>query len=190
MPHLVIYLLCAFSAITCIACATSSAQQKADKTLNSFVESCSEQDDEDARKYLLNADNRIAVCPTELPQHAVKTDILAIRSNSQFIKTQHGWKLNPGDSFSTDSPQLRLKQLKYALLHQDLQKLNKLIVSKTAPNNLDEWIQSSQANEIYAAIALQSNPWFVVEGKTAVCNVSGIQLQFEWNDGEWKWLMP
>ena len=173
----------------CSACATSSSQAAAEATYKGFVKACARHS-QDAYEYLLNPEQYLAPCPDEGAYPAkIKADIVATSPHLDAVKSSDGWQFYAGSFLDPGSVKASLLRLKYAILHRDVSALSKLIAGKTDETQLQAWVNSAEAADIYAAIAAHPRLFFVLRGDVAECEVSGRILYFVMSDGVWKWRM-
>ncbi|MBQ9818476.1 MAG: hypothetical protein IJM59_13565 [Proteobacteria bacterium] len=169
------------------SCASYSPIQSAERTFSDYQKACAKNNPEKAAQYLLRPNSRLNPCPDNFPDAAITAELTADRHNTR-LSTQDGkWKIYLDERLTPNSPQLLLYQLKYALKNQDVDRLISLIPpsSRHSRDDLNTWIKSSKANELYAAIAAHPNPWFQLENDHAICEVAGITIHFQVEDDHW-----
>ena len=184
-------------ALGCVASCASTPQSGARQVYSDYLGACARGDEEGARAQLLHPKDPIDPCPDspeaidqlKSSQNAPMT-IVAQNSSAQFVQSGDSFKIEPGDALSPAFIRNQLKMLKYAIKNADVEKLSELIAERTRPPSdaLAQWIESSRAQAIYAAIAVNPDAWFQIDGSHALCQVSGIVLNFEVEGGQWKWV--
>ncbi|MBQ9395606.1 MAG: hypothetical protein IJU23_08845 [Proteobacteria bacterium] len=170
------------------ACATTS-QSSAEATYKGFVKACARHS-EDAYSYLRHPDKHLAPCPDEGDYPAkIKADIIATSPRLDIVKSSDGWQFYTGSYLDPDSVKFSLLKLKYAILNRDVAQLATVIEEPLDETELENWVNSADAADIYAAIAAHPMPFFALMGDVAECEVSGRILRFRMRDGHWKWVM-
>ena len=179
------------SLATMTACASSSPIQSAERTFSDYQKACAKNNPEKAAQYLLRPNSRLNPCPENPPDAAITAELTAERKSTRLATQDGHWKIYPDERLTPNSPQLLLYQLKYALKDQDVDRLQMLLPpsDQHSRDELNTWIQSSKANELYAAIAAHPNPWFQLDDNHAICEVAGITIHFQVEDDHW-YIMP
>lgn len=176
-------------------CAGSNARESAVKTLESYVGLCASERTRDAKNLLMPNANQEIPCPNVSVASKISVDdnliYTAEAGDYRLTDTGNGWRIDMRRLMTDNSPAGVLNRLRDVLMHEDVQGLMSLIL----PGSMD--IEEPQAfwdahvsslNALYAAISATAVPWFQMEGRQAVCDVSGILLTFEVKDGRWYWV--
>lgn len=184
-----ILFLASFMCLMFSGCASTRSQASAEAVYRDFMKACTRQSGE-ANAYLLDSDKHIDPCPDEGAYPSkIKADIIARSTLIDIVKTTDGWQFYTDSFFDPSSVKFSLLKLKHAILKRDVSQAASVISDDIDENALRSWLNSSDAADIYAAIAAHPMPFFVLRGKTAECEVSGRIIRFEMNDGVWKWRM-
>ncbi|GEM_PF-7120461 len=179
-----------------LSCA-STPKGEANSVYSDYLKACSRGDETTAQDYLLHPNAQVDACPDSQEKlRALKTAkkanivITAQNSSALFVQTNGSFKIDPGSTFTPNTLKNQLRSIKYAIKNADVQTLSGLIHSSSRPSEeiLQQWIVSSAAQDIYAAAATNPNAWFQIQGTKAMCQISGIVLNFEVDDGIWRWV--
>lgn len=179
-----------------LASCASTPQSAAHDVYSDYLGACARADEQSARESLLRPNATVDACPDspeeiKVLQAEKKQPVLVVATNSsaQFILANDGVKIDLGSAFDSTHIKNQLRAIKYAIKNADADALSRLIVTSKCPTpeDLKQWIGSSQAQAVYAAAAVNPDAWFQIDGPRAKCQISGIVLNFEVEDGVWKW---
>lgn len=175
------------SALLLFGCAASSPVHRAESTIDQYFGACEHEQPEKASQMLRHPNAQIDPCPEATFRNDKALEMMAIRNDTQFEYQNGQWRLQLDQRFLPNSLHLLLFQLKYALKSEDVSRFLALVLPSAHRSSQDvsAWISSSQANDLYAAIAAHPNPWFQIVNQQAICEVSGITLTFQVENGRW-----
>ena len=191
--HLYILIVISFGILSC----ASTPKGEAQSVYSDYLKACNRGDEAAAQNYLLRPNAEVEACPDsqeklEALKAAKKANIVITAQNSGalFVQTEGGFQIDPGSAFAPNSLSNQLRSIKYAIKNADVPALSELIHSSSRPSDdvLQQWIVSSEAQDIYAAAATNPNAWFQIQGNSAMCQISGIVLDFEVDNGIWRWV--
>ncbi|MBQ8036673.1 MAG: hypothetical protein IJ268_06735 [Proteobacteria bacterium] len=179
--------------ISCAACFCGCAGTSANDTYEGYVRACQKENTDKAAQYLANPDTPDP-CPDpdtarDLPSHAelfMRADV----GSGQLTSEQDKWRVLIPPEFEPNTPFLFYYALKTALKTKDHIRLAKLLPTEDARNwpekDLKTWLESAEANDLYAALSASPAPWFEIDGNRATCEAGGRHLTFEMNAGKWQ----
>ncbi|MBR4985669.1 MAG: hypothetical protein IKY83_08015, partial [Proteobacteria bacterium] len=178
-------------ALTTVACGTSG--KNAQKVYESYAIACQKGNTDKAAARLADPDTP-APCPDPETADALPSDselfMRADIGSGQLISENNKWRVLMPVEFEPGTPYLFYYALKTALKTKDAERLASLVRAQDARNwpikDIQAWLDSAEANDLYAALSAAPAPWFELDGTTATCEAGGRHLTFEMNAGKWQ----
>lgn len=176
-------------------CASLDARESAKDTVESYLSACVSGREGSARDLLMPEANLDVPCPESsvVSQISVAGDLVYVANTGRhhLVDSGSGWQIDIHSLLTSNSPEGVLSRLRDALFAGDMEALEALILPEDVPSDMERYYSGhvSLFNGLYAAISSMSTPWFQMEGKRALCDVSGILLTFEVREGRWFWVL-
>ena len=161
------------------ACATSQPQDAARDFYRDYAEACADHKEDRARERI--AVHREVPCPDpeDMPPAELPSVILVAQRGELEAYRDDKWHIVGG--FELDSPQAVLRHLRYAIKARDAARIARLLAQNADAQDIQTWLQSPRANEIYAGLAMQPDPRIEIQDNTASCAVAGHTLTLEYD---------
>lgn len=166
--------------------ASCASTKDAQDVYDGYVSACQKGNETKAAEYL--ADSSVPEpCPDAETAKALPTNaelfMHADVGYGQLTSEQNKWRVLIPAEFEPDTPFMFYYSLKTALKNRDHARLAKLLRPQDARDwpekDIKAWLDSAQANDLYAALCATPAPWFELDSTTATCEAGGRHLTFE-----------